>query len=150
MTRINIFYTIFSIVLLIKTKLFWEGKTITDAELLNLYCREIAKFPLLKHQEIVGLVGVMKKGGQAGVAARQRIINSNLRLVVSIAKKYIKSGLPMLDLIQVGNIGLIKAVDKYNPGLAKLGTYASWWIKQGIFRAIKAKGLIHCTRTKFR
>lgn len=74
---------------------------------------------------------------QAGEAAREHMIKSNLRLVVSVAKRYTGTGMPLLDLIQEGNIGLFKAVDKFDPDRGfKFSTYATWWIRQGISRAV--------------
>jgi len=70
---------------------------------------------------------------------RDLLVNSNLRLVVSIAKQYQGSGMPFLDLIQEGTIGLIKAVDKYNPDIARLTTFATWWIRQAIIRSLSNK-----------
>ncbi len=83
----------------------------------------------------------LKVAVRRGVDARQEFISSNLRLVVSIAKRYSKSGLPLLDLIQEGNLGLIRAVEKfdYRKGF-KFSTYATWWIRQAITRAIADKG----------
>ncbi|HUF32682.1 MAG TPA: sigma-70 family RNA polymerase sigma factor [Acidimicrobiales bacterium] len=76
-----------------------------------------------------------------GAAARQRFISCNLRLVVSIAKRYQSSGLPLLDLIQEGNLGLMRAVDKFDPERGfKFSTYATWWIRQSISRAMADKG----------
>lgn len=70
---------------------------------------------------------------------RDILVNANLRLVVSIAKTYQNSGLPFLDLIQEGTLGLIRAVDKYNPEIAKLSTFATWWIRQAIIRSLSNK-----------
>src|SRR6059058_4148874 len=100
----------------------------------NRYLREIGRFPLLTPQEEIELAGKIKKGD---AQARERMINSNLRLVVTIAHDYANLGLPLLDLISEGNIGLTKAVERFNPAKgAKLSTYAMWWIKQSIKRAL--------------
>jgi RNA polymerase primary sigma factor len=100
----------------------------------NRYLREIGRFPLLAPQQEIELAEKIKKGD---AAARERMINSNLRLVVTIAHDYANLGLPLLDLISEGNIGLTKAVERFDPGKgAKLSTYAMWWIKQSIKRAL--------------
>ncbi len=101
---------------------------------LNRYLREIGRIPLLTPEKEIELAGKIKKGD---AAARERMINSNLRLVVTIAHDYANFGLPLLDLISEGNIGLTKAVERFDPTKgAKLSTYAMWWIKQSIKRAL--------------
>jgi RNA polymerase primary sigma factor len=101
---------------------------------LNRYLREIGRFPLLTPQQEIELAEKIEKGD---TAARERMINANLRLVVTIARDYTNLGLPLLDLISEGNIGLTKAVERYEPTKgAKLSTYAMWWIKQSIKRAL--------------
>src|SRR6266702_7784021 len=101
---------------------------------LKRYLQEIGQFPLLTPQQEVELAGKIKKGD---AAARQRMINANLRLVVTIARDYANLGLPLLDLISEGNMGLTKAVERFDPTKgAKLSTYAMWWIKQSIKRAL--------------
>jgi RNA polymerase primary sigma factor len=101
---------------------------------LNRYLREIGRFPLLTPQQEIELAAKIKKGD---AEARERMINSNLRLVVTIAHDYANLGLPLLDLVSEGNIGLTKAVERFEPGKgAKLSTYAMWWIKQSIKRAL--------------
>jgi len=101
---------------------------------LNRYLREIGRIPLLTPQQEIELAGKIKKGDDA---ARERMINANLRLVVTIARDYANLGLPLLDLISEGNIGLTKAVERFDPAKgAKLSTYAMWWIKQSIKRAL--------------
>ena len=101
---------------------------------LNRYLREIGRFPRLTPQQEIELAAKIKKGDPE---ARERMINSNLRLVVTIAHDYANLGLPLLDLISEGNIGLTKAVERFEPGKgAKLSTYAMWWIKQSIKRAL--------------
>ncbi len=100
----------------------------------QLYLREIAKFPLLTPAQEVKLARKIKKGDQA---ARSEMVRSNLRLVVKIARDYANLGLPLLDLISEGNIGLMKAVERFDPQKGgKLSTYAAWWIKQSIKRAL--------------
>jgi RNA polymerase primary sigma factor len=101
---------------------------------LNRYLREIGRIPLLTPEQEAEFAAKIKKGD---AAARERMINSNLRLVVTIAHDYANLGLPLLDLISEGNIGLTKAVERFDPAKgAKLSTYAAWWIKQSIKRAL--------------
>jgi len=101
---------------------------------LELYLQEIAKTPLLTIAEEVALARRIRRGDQA---ARDHMIKANLRLVVKIALDYKDFGLPLLDLISEGNIGLIKAVLRFDPRKGgKLSTYAAWWIKQSIKRAL--------------
>jgi RNA polymerase primary sigma factor len=101
---------------------------------LNRYLQEIGQIPLLTLEQEIELAGKIRKGD---VAARERMILSNLRLVVTIAHDYVNLGLPLLDLISEGNIGLTKAVGRFDPTKgAKLSTYAAWWIKQSIKRAL--------------
>jgi len=99
-----------------------------------MYLKEIGKVPLLSAQEEVELAEKMHLGDER---AKKRLAEANLRLVVSIAKRYVGRGMLFLDLIQEGNLGLIKAVEKfdYNKGF-KFSTYATWWIRQAITRAI--------------
>ncbi len=101
---------------------------------LDLYLREVGKVKLLTPKEEVELAARIKKGDEA---AREQMIKANLRLVVKIAKDYEHIGLPLLDLINEGNIGLMKAVERFDPAKgAKLSTYSSWWIRQQIRRAL--------------
>jgi RNA polymerase primary sigma factor len=101
---------------------------------IKIYLREIGQTPLLTREEEVKLAKRIKKGDQA---ARQQMIKANLRLVVKIAHDYANFGLPLLDLISEGNIGLMKAVERFDPKKGgKLSTYAAWWIKQSIKRAL--------------
>ena len=105
---------------------------------LNTYLREIGRFSLLTPQQEIELARKIKKGDRE---ARERMINANLRLVVTIAHDYANLGLPLLDLIAEGNIGLTKAVERFDPTKgAKLSTYAMWWIKQAIKRALADQG----------
>ncbi len=103
----------------------------------RMYLKEIGKVPLLTADEEIELSKQMEKGGEEGKRAQQRLAEANLRLVVSIAKRYVGRGMLFLDLIQEGNLGLIKAVEKfdYRKGF-KFSTYATWWIRQAITRAI--------------
>lgn len=100
----------------------------------RMYLREIGKIPLLKPEEEVELAKLVEAGDPVG---KSKLVEANLRLVVSIAKKYIGRGMLFLDLIQEGNLGLIRAVEKfdYRKGF-KFSTYATWWIRQAITRAI--------------
>lgn len=98
------------------------------------YLRDIAQFPLLTPEQEVDLAGKIKQGDQQ---ARAMMVRANLRLVVKIARDYANIGLPLLDLISEGNIGLMKAVERFDPTKGgKLSTYAAWWIKQSIKRAL--------------
>lgn len=130
----------------------------------SLYFKEMSRVPLLTHEQEVDLAKRMERGEEAerklaqngkvaeekrhleyfvmqGEEARQHLIKANTRLVVSIAKRYRGQGLPFLDLIQAGNLGLMRAVDKfdYRRG-TKFGTYATWWIRQSITRTLKQQG----------
>ncbi|CAI9086531.1 RNA polymerase subunit sigma [Candidatus Methylacidiphilum fumarolicum] len=101
---------------------------------LKLYLREISQIPLLTKEKEVELAKRIQQGDQE---ARRQMIQANLRLVVKIAHDYANSGLPLPDLISEGNIGLMKAVDRFDPSKGgKLSTYAAWWIKQSIKRAL--------------
>ena len=101
---------------------------------IKLYLREIGLVKLLTPEEEIGLAAKIKKGDRR---AREHMIKANLRLVVKIAHDYEGLGLPLLDLINEGNIGLMKAVERFDPAKGgKLSTYAAWWIKQSIKRAL--------------
>lgn len=103
-------------------------------DVLNKYLREVRRVPLLTPDEEIELGRRIRNGD---VAARERMIHANLRLVVTIARDYVDLGLPLLDLISEGNIGLMQAVGRFDPGKgSKLSTYASWWIKRAIKRAL--------------
>ena len=107
-------------------------KTIAVDDPVRMYLKEIGKVPLLSAEEEIELAKRMESGDEA---AKKRLCEANLRLVVSIAKRYVGRGMLFLDLIQEGNLGLIKAVDKfdYTKGY-KFSTYATWWIRQPITR----------------
>ncbi len=120
-----------------------------DRDLVQQYLGELRREPLLTAAEEIDLSQKIERGRAPdatsddiaiAAAARQRFIQANLRLVVSIAKRYQSAGLPMLDLIQEGNLGLMRAVEKFDwrKGF-KFSTYATWWIRQGITRAIADK-----------
>ncbi len=101
---------------------------------IKIYLREIGQIPLLTPEQEVELAAKIKRGDNQ---ARSLMIRSNLRLVVKIAHDYANLGLPLLDLISEGNIGLMKAVERFDPAKGgKLSTYAAWWIKQSIKRAL--------------
>lgn len=107
-------------------------------EALKLYLKEIKDIPLLTPEEEIELAKKIKKGNKK---ARQKMIRANLRLVINIAKRYSYLGVPIMDLIEEGNLGLMKAVSKFNPKKGyRFSTYAAWWIKQYITRAIANQG----------
>ena len=110
----------------------------TSEESIRLYLRDIGKFPLLSEEEEHDLAVLKDQGDET---AQNKLINANLRLVVSIAKHYMGRGLPLQDLIQEGSIGLIKAIRKYDVTRGfRLSTYATWWIRQNIERALDDQG----------
>ena len=144
-----------------------RGRSSEEEDLLQLYLNDIGKYPLLTRDDEVRL-GTLTQAGQvaaarlakgdvftvalqdeledavrAGEDAARKFVRSNLRLVVSIAKKYQASGLPLLDLIQEGNFGLIQAVERFDPRRGfKFSTYATWWIRQTV-----ARGIANTSRT---
>jgi RNA polymerase primary sigma factor len=118
-----------------------EEKEVTEpqtADPLKLYVRQIGDGPLLTAAEERELARLKDEGDEA---AKRKLIESNLRLVMSITRNYTKAGVPLLDLIQEGNLGLIRAVEKFDWTLGfKLSTYATWWIRQAITRALADQG----------
>ncbi len=105
---------------------------------INAYLKEISRQSLLSYEEEVELAKRIKDGDEE---ARKELITSNLRLVVSVANKYLHYGLPLLDLVEEGNLGLIKAVDKYDHTKGyKFSTYATWWIRQSVSRYLANYG----------
>ena len=109
----------------------------TDHDSINEYLKEIRKYPLLAFDEEIELSKRIQEGD---LAARKKLIESNLRLVVTIARKYSSPDLPLLDIIQEGNLGLITAAQKYEFSYnVRFSTYACWWIQQAITRAIANK-----------
>jgi RNA polymerase primary sigma factor len=111
-----------------------EDSTIVNRAALNAYLREINRVPLLTAEEERDLAHRIREGD---LEAREQMIQANLRLVVSIAKNYGGRGLSLMDLIEEGNIGLMRAVEKFDPGQeTRFSTYATWWIKQSIRRAL--------------
>ena len=110
----------------------------SDDEVLSIYLKEINRIPLISHEEEYELALKAKAGDKA---ARDRILRANLRFVVSVAKKFRGQGLPLSDLINEGNIGLITALDKFEPDKGyHFISYAVWWIRQSIMKAISEKG----------
>ena len=102
------------------------------------YLKDLRPIPLLTAEEEIALARKIQKGDKA---ARDKMIRSNLRLVISIAKRYTNLGIPLSDVIEEGNIGLMKSVEKFDPNRGfRFSTYAAWWIKQGISRAIIDQG----------
>jgi RNA polymerase nonessential primary-like sigma factor len=109
-----------------------------DIDSVQLYLNEIGSTPLLTAAEEILVASASLAGDES---ARHRMINSNLRLVVMIAKRYTNRGLPLLDLIEEGNLGLMRAVEKFDPERGfRFSTYATWWIRQSIERAIMNQG----------
>ena len=115
-----------------------RDRTEETPDLLPDYFARIDKGKLLTHQEEIDL---SKRASAGDKKARQRLIEKNLRLVVSVAKKYRGMGLPFEDLIQEGNLGLMKAIEKFDPDRGyRFSTYATWWIRQAVQRAVADKG----------
>ena len=108
------------------------------ADPLKLYLKDIKDIPLLKPEQEISLAKAIRRGDEE---ARRQMIQSNLRLVISIAKRYGNLGMPISDLIEEGNLGLMRAVEKFNPGKGfRFSTYAAWWIKQYVLRSIANQG----------
>lgn len=114
----------------------YEESPITD-DLVKIYLKEIGKMSVLApHKEL----DLARRSQRGELEAKQELVRHNLRLVVSIAKKYLNRGMSFLDLIQEGNMGLMKAVDKFDPERGfKFSTYATWWVRQGITRSLSDK-----------
>jgi len=112
----------------------YRKPTVHGNDVTRIYLNEIGHAALLTAEEEVTLARAARKGC---IASRQRMIESNLRLVVNIARAYVKRGLPLLDLVEEGNLGLIRAVEKFDPERGcRFSTYATWWIRQSVERAI--------------
>ncbi len=112
-----------------------------DKTPMRIYLNQIEKIPLLTPADEINLSKAISLGQDDAREARERMIRSNLRLVISIAKRYTNIGLPFSDLVEEGNIGLMRAVDKFNYKKGyRFSTYASWWIKQAIMRALSNQG----------
>src|SRR5918997_6609833 len=124
----------------VHTEASFQEQGYETSDLLASYLDRIGKEHLLTHREEIELSSRARTGDGR---ARKKLIRKNLRLVVSVAKKYRGYGLPFEDLIQEGNIGLMKAVDKFDPGRGfRFSTYATWWIRQAVQRAVADKGRI--------
>jgi RNA polymerase primary sigma factor len=109
-----------------------------DANIMSIYLKEINRIPLLTEEEELDLAIRSRDGDEF---ARQRMVEANLRFVVNVAKKYQNEGLPLIDLINEGNIGLMTALDKFDPDRGyRFISYAVWWIRQSIMKAINEKG----------
>jgi RNA polymerase primary sigma factor len=139
-------------------------RSVESDDVISLYMKEVGSIPLLTHDEEIELGHAVIEGEAAakklrkgdlpvekreglellvarGEAARQRFVKSNSRLVISIARKYLGRGLPLSDLMQEGNLGLMKAVDRFDPDLGhRFSTYATWWIRQAILRSLADQG----------
>jgi RNA polymerase primary sigma factor len=115
-----------------------DGVTEVELDALQLFLNDVGSIDLLTAAQEVQLAKRIERGDQR---ARQEMVEANLRLVVSIAKKYRNQGLPFLDLIQEGTIGLVRAAEKFDHGRGfKFSTYATWWIRQAVVRALADKG----------
>lgn len=113
------------------------SKGLSSDDPVRMYLREIGRIPLLTAQQEIELARQIEQGGPDGAIAKRKLTQANLRLVVSIAKKYVGRGMLFLDLIQEGNLGLIRAAEKFDHSRGyKFSTYATWWIRQAITRAI--------------
>src|SRR3989338_7823519 len=118
-----------------------DGEVTLDKTAMRIYLQQIEMIPLLTPEEEIDLSQKVQSGTRGAKEARHKMIRSNLRLVISLAKRYANIGLPFSDLVEEGNIGLMRAVDKFNPERGyRFSTYASWWIKQAIMRALSNQG----------
>ena len=115
------------------------SKSITTRteESLNKYLTDISRIPMITPEQEVELAQTIRKGGRTGAKAKEKLVNANLRFVVSVAKQYQHQGIPLIDLISEGNVGLITAADKFDETRGfKFISYAIWWIRQSILQAI--------------
>ncbi len=112
-----------------------------DRTPMRIYLDQIEHIPLLTPEEEISLAKKIRAGGAQGEAARHRMIRSNLRLVIALSKRYAHMGLSFSDLVAEGNIGLMRAVEKFDPSRGyRFSTYASWWIKQAVMRSLSNQG----------
>ncbi len=117
------------------------GEVTLDKTPMKIYLQQIEKIPLLAPEDEISLSKQIAEGGPESGRSRDKMIQCNLRLVISIAKRYANLGLPFSDLVEEGNIGLMRAVDKFNYRKGyRFSTYASWWIKQAMMRALSNQG----------
>ena len=117
-----------------------QSITSRNTDSLNKYLVDINRYPLLTPEEETDLAEQVKLGGRQGREARDTLVKSNLRFVVSVAKQYQHRGLGLTDLIDEGNIGLLRAADKFDPTRGfKFISYAVWWIRQSILQALAEK-----------
>jgi RNA polymerase primary sigma factor len=120
---------------------FEETEHTLDRTPMKIYLKQIERIPLLTAQEEISLATKVQSRTRGSQGARHHMIRSNLRLVISIAKRYTNMGLSFSDLVEEGNIGLMRGVEKFNPKRGyRFSTYASWWIKQAIMRALSNQG----------
>ncbi len=118
-----------------------ESEQTLDRTPMKIYLKQIEHIPLLTAEMEIDLATKIQRKNETSEPARHQMIRSNLRLVISIAKRYSNMGLSFSDLVEEGNIGLMRAVEKFNPERGyRFSTYASWWIKQGIMRALSNQG----------
>jgi RNA polymerase primary sigma factor len=119
---------------------FMSNESYDANELFNIYLQKMGSIPLLSREDELEVARRIAENGNDAEIAKQTLINANLRLVVSIAKQYSYRGMPLPDLVQEGNIGLIRASEKFDWTRGfKFSTYASWWIRQSIVRAIESQ-----------
>ena len=120
---------------------FEETEYTLDRTPMKIYLKQIEHIPLLTPEEEISVAERVQSKTRGAAEARHRMIRSNLRLVISIAKRYTNMGLTFSDLVEEGNIGLMRAVEKFNPQRGyRFSTYASWWIKQAIMRSLSNQG----------
>lgn len=118
-----------------------ETERTLDRTPMKIYLKQIENIPLLTPQEEIELGTKVQAKGRGAPPARERMIQCNLRLVISICKRYTNMGLSFSDLVEEGNMGLMRAVEKFNPKRGyRFSTYASWWIKQAVMRALSNQG----------